>query len=173
MKAHKHIKLVTIILLVSIVTSCESEQSKFIKAEFSKIQARWLVDSFVLSGSVVPVADSLMKKFKTGEILFKQCKYDEKEFAKGGRGCGGDFDINGFIYGVSYMYDYSSGRYTMFLSIPVGNDNKPLSQGYDRTVIDLIYGEWTIEATDTKLLAKQTKNYNNPNILISFTATKK
>jgi hypothetical protein len=119
-----------------LLLSCKSEQDKFVQAEFAKIQAQWQVVSFTVNGTNLP--DSLRNKLRTGAILFQTCNYTPKAFSVPGRACGGDFEINDFIYGVSYRYDYDQQIYTLSLGIPFGMDNKPLQKGADKSVINLI-----------------------------------
>ena len=160
------------LLFISIAFSCQSEQEKMINAEFSKIQGHWSIESYSYSSVIAnDIGISAAKRLRTGELMFNNCKYSDKAFAVPGRSCGGNFDINGYIYGLSY--NYNSGKYMLSLSVPYGADNKPVNNSFDKPIIDLVYGEWTIETFDNKLKATQIKGYNDYNTLLSFTAIRK
>ncbi|MFN4145192.1 MAG: hypothetical protein ACK4GN_05155 [Runella sp.] len=167
-------KITLHLIILLTLFCCQSSEEKFINAEFNKIQGHWLINSFE-NRTTIPNATggSIAKRLKTGEMILNNCKYTEKSFSVPGRSCGGNFQINGYLYGLSYQYDYASKLYTISLSVPHGTNGKPLDDAFDKSLIDLLYGEWTLEVFDNQLKATQRKGFNDFNTLVSFTATRK
>lgn len=163
-------KTVFTVLIVAMMCACQSKETKFINAEFSRIQATWKIENFVVSAP-----DSLKDVLKTGEVVFySSCKYDKKRFEKS-ESCGGEFQINSFVFGVNYKYLYDTKLYPISLSIFSGDPN--VVNGRENPnqlkIIRLMDGQWDMNVSGNTLTAKQVKNDISPNIQVSFTATRK
>ena len=156
--------------IIIIMAACQNKEEKFINTEFSKIQASWKIDNFTV---IAP--DSLKDILKTGEVVFySPCKYDKKKF-ENSTSCGGEFQINSFVFGVGYKYIYETNVFPIKLSIYNGDPN--VINGRENPnqlkIGRLMDGQWTMTVSDNKLMAKQTKNDAASNIQVSFIATRK
>lgn len=162
-------KIISVIVITTLF-SCQSKETKFINVEFSKIQATWKIENFS-----VEAPDSLKNILKKGEIVFySSCKYDKKKF-QNAESCGGEFQIDKFLFSVSYQYLYDKKLFPISLGLYNGDPN--IINGRENPnqikIIRLMEGQWEMTVVDDKLIAKQVKNNSASNIQVSFTAKRK
>ena len=162
---------ITFILAVVLFSACESEKEKVIRAEFTKIQAHWIINNFTFSANT---PDSVKSVLKNGEMILRKCNYDDKRFNTDAVACGGDIEINKYLLSISYRYLYDKRLYVLAFAVYNGDatiQNRP--DGPHQKISNLMNGVWDITATDNTLTAKQTQSLRGLPYLVSFTAVKK
>ena len=162
---------ITFLFTIFLLSACESKKEKLIKAEFTKIQAHWVINSFSFSANT---PDSVKSVLKNGEMILNKCNYDDKRFNTDAVVCGGDIEISSVLLSLSYRYLFDKRLYVFQLAVnnkdPTFIDKK---NGPHQKIRNLIEGEWDVSVTDNSLTAKQVLSYLESKYLVSFTAVKK
>lgn len=167
------IKPVIIALLISLIGlfSCQNTEDEMIEAELDKVRTSWNIQSFEISGNV---PDSLKNVLKSGEFLFKECKYSRKTKKTNTRRCTGDFFFNGEFFGGDYEYNSDTKNYIIAIYIKNQFPDPPKKPTPSQLkIIALMSGEWSLSVVDKKMTAVQIKNSTLPDVKVGFVATEK
>ncbi len=155
-----------LILLLSLFSSCQTQQEKTIQTELDKIEGQWKINSFAVEGQK---ANEWKDLLKSGEILFKSCRAKNVKHEK--TYCVGDIQINSVIYSIGYRFDSNF----IFSINALSKDGSGIIKMTDEEtrVTTLLSGNWEIVVNDTVLVAKQLSNNPYMGALASFTASRK
>ncbi|MFN3381578.1 MAG: hypothetical protein ACK41O_19105 [Runella zeae] len=168
-----NIKPVIIALLISVIGlfSCQNTEDEMIEAELDKVRTSWNIQSFEISGNV---PDSLKNVLKSGEFLFKECKYSRKTKKTNTRRCTGDFFFNGEFFGGDYEYNSDTKNYIIAIYIKNQFPDPPKKPTPNQLkIMALMSGEWSLSVVDKKMTAVQIKNSTLPDVKVGFVATEK
>jgi hypothetical protein len=155
-----------------VLLACQSEQDKFVQAEFDKIAGHWVVSALSSNAQMsIEVKNALSKS----EFLFRHCMYSKKSFDNN-TACGGDYQAGDDIYFLSHKYNYDTKTYPLDV-YPVNSNAanaKPVPpSSLELKIMELVNGDWDFVITDNQMTAKQVTNKSGLSVQLIFTATKK
>ena len=166
-------KKYSFVFLVLGLFSCTNKQEQFIQAEFDKIQGNWIIDNLVMPSNA---PDTLKNFYQSGELVFNNCKYNQKEFTKSPAVCGSSAEINNTVIEFSYKYDYDKSQFVWSVGT---NENTPKTFKIQRAT-QIFDGNWEVVVDGNKMTAIRrdvVKSYLNQATLykgeVMFTATRK
>ena len=166
-------KKYSFVFLVLVLFSCTNKQEEFIQAEFNKVQGNWVIDNLVMPANA---PDTLKNFYQSGELVFNNCKYNQKEFTKSPAVCGGEAAINQVVLFFAYKYDYNLSQFVW----EVGFTNYTVKTFNIRKASQIFDGNWEVVVDGNKMTAIRrdvVKSYLDQATLykgeVMFTATRK